>query len=718
VAGTDVKLKATLGAKIVDLINALEMVVGQWSPGLKKNPLGGVATYEGLKALVEKKGGKSAYKRKYDKAYKDLKEQYENSDRTIEFHVETEIYKIWQQQREERLGEGETDEDIGEYPPEHMEDEDWDAASHIVLDRMAKKEAGEADDDENPEIKIANNSYVRKEGDAYVIKLHDTDIIKVLPKDFYILNNGDYFTPLTKDRIEIWTPANISAAGKGKWKIGDTDYYNGILINKKGKPVPSATLARQALNSPEIALRYLDNPKANKKKVGEIALKYVDNDNIVNKAIKHLDSVKDKDLLLEIAKGASNYIIEKIISDYDDQALYELAIDTESGNTLPAAINKIEDADLLYKLASDKDYEWSVNAITRLAFNDENDLLYKVYKTYSGDTEDDNDARFFIAEKITDNDILYEIYKSGKVSDDSNIEILKKIEDAEILKKIHDDSDDKTFKAEILDEIYDVKILFKMLMENEYPEDLVEDALERNRRNINSNSMAAEIENLYYKLKKDGNKARLYLISKIKDPNTLVDILTSDDEPNDFKKKIRIPNHLFPDVYDKIKDEEIKLHLLEGTVLDTDLTEIALDPKESRKVRRKALLQIDTEGAVTRIVEELEEADEAGLLVLIGNRFRADGIKKKNAIKILDVLKEKDPNNDDVHGLAEIVSQELPRRFVPDWIETGDRPASYDEATQSDEDGEGEVPFEETAERVPAHKVQLLRLLLTYAKPA
>lgn len=86
--------------------------------------------------------------------------------------------------------------------------------------------------------KLSNNTYLRKEGNVFIVKLHNTDIFKVFEDNTYELNTGGWQTVTTKSRLNEFTPARIHQC-KGIWYIGSDKipFYDGIRINSSGEPV-------------------------------------------------------------------------------------------------------------------------------------------------------------------------------------------------------------------------------------------------------------------------------------------------------------------------------------------------------------------------------------------------------------------------------------------------------------------------------------------------
>ncbi len=84
--------------------------------------------------------------------------------------------------------------------------------------------------------KLANNTYLRKENEHFVVRLHETDIIAIGSDDSSILHNGGYFTKTTKERINDFSSAYI-VQEKGIWYVRGIPFYDGMVIDKNGNPV-------------------------------------------------------------------------------------------------------------------------------------------------------------------------------------------------------------------------------------------------------------------------------------------------------------------------------------------------------------------------------------------------------------------------------------------------------------------------------------------------
>lgn len=86
--------------------------------------------------------------------------------------------------------------------------------------------------------KLANNTYLRKEENCFVVKLHNTDIIKIYLGNIYELNTNGWQAATTKARLNEFTPARIYQK-RGIWYLGKEDipFFDSIVVNSQGEPV-------------------------------------------------------------------------------------------------------------------------------------------------------------------------------------------------------------------------------------------------------------------------------------------------------------------------------------------------------------------------------------------------------------------------------------------------------------------------------------------------
>lgn len=82
-----------------------------------------------------------------------------------------------------------------------------------------------------------NNTTARLEGGGIAIRLHNTDVVTLLPNGNAVLNSGGWLTVTTKQRINTYSRAGISQKA-GIWYMQDGSlFYDGIIIDRNGKPL-------------------------------------------------------------------------------------------------------------------------------------------------------------------------------------------------------------------------------------------------------------------------------------------------------------------------------------------------------------------------------------------------------------------------------------------------------------------------------------------------
>lgn len=705
------------------LISALNRVLS-FSPGLKKNPFDGYATYKKAADLYNKKLGKQDAKSLYRKAYKEVREQYEDDDKVLNHYIEEELYKFYLDRKKEAEEAGEEFDE--EYDPQMHDQIEIEAAEKIVLKRYAKERAKEMAEEgvADKEFKIAHNSYLRKEGDRYIIKLHDTDIIEILPGDYYVLNNGDYFTMLTKDRIETWVPVSLPAAGKGKWKISPkykwdeaVEYYNDIVVNKKGKPISPASLSKKAMESPEWADRYMKTGKASPKKLYEIATKHPD----VGTRYRAVEFLDNQKLLEKIAR---------------DESLDDLR---------NAAVRKIKNSKVLFDLVSNEDLDagFRIEAIDQLS---DIKLLDKIYKAFP-DSIYETRALMRLGKLEKGSEYLYKYFKDTKDDDkdeelDTKAFILKHIANEDVIKKMADEGllDELDTEGYLRDVFYDrykynldlsSELAFHLFKRSKY--DFFKVYLLHNQINIdeleaddvfeliNYTESVADIlnridnEDLLLKVleKTKDLKIKYYAALRMSRENLLEAMKKTDF--TDGQLKVLAPKvkgvHLY-NLFDHYKDiNKKKILLQEGSWQDKDLISIVVDKTVPMKLRKMAVQGVDDIGGI------LQDTNEPEIIMSLAKSSYVEDYSLKDLTELMARLGKLDLNDDDVMSAIDNVAQHLPSRRLPDWYED-ERPRSYDEDISLSEEDEEDQPHERTEEKVPAHKQQLLRLLLTISKPA
>lgn len=91
--------------------------------------------------------------------------------------------------------------------------------------------------------KLAADTWLQKRGNAFFVRLYQTDIVIIRPDGSYRLNSGGYRTITTKKRMSDIIPKQISQSS-GVWYVGSNLYEDGMLIDARGKPTSQSTLER------------------------------------------------------------------------------------------------------------------------------------------------------------------------------------------------------------------------------------------------------------------------------------------------------------------------------------------------------------------------------------------------------------------------------------------------------------------------------------------
>jgi len=98
--------------------------------------------------------------------------------------------------------------------------------------------------------KLASNTYLTKKDDAFVIRLHNTDIVKIKEESnqtFFTVNTDGWMTSTTKERINSFTPLRIFQK-RGVWYAYQqvdgreevVTFFDGITLDQSGRVVNSA----------------------------------------------------------------------------------------------------------------------------------------------------------------------------------------------------------------------------------------------------------------------------------------------------------------------------------------------------------------------------------------------------------------------------------------------------------------------------------------------
>jgi len=84
--------------------------------------------------------------------------------------------------------------------------------------------------------KLENNTYLYHDGEAFHVRVHQTDVVSILPENTWVLRTGGWYTKLTSERINTYAPVQIWKH-RGDWfyTIGGAtfEFKNGVRISKE-----------------------------------------------------------------------------------------------------------------------------------------------------------------------------------------------------------------------------------------------------------------------------------------------------------------------------------------------------------------------------------------------------------------------------------------------------------------------------------------------------
>lgn len=85
--------------------------------------------------------------------------------------------------------------------------------------------------------KIANNTYLEQIDEVYVVRLYDTDIIKIYPDNTQVLFSGGFRTVTTKNRINEFSFTRVHQ-DKKVWHFRSGErFFEGARISESGKVI-------------------------------------------------------------------------------------------------------------------------------------------------------------------------------------------------------------------------------------------------------------------------------------------------------------------------------------------------------------------------------------------------------------------------------------------------------------------------------------------------
>lgn len=85
--------------------------------------------------------------------------------------------------------------------------------------------------------KIDNNTYLEQIDEVFVVRFHNTDIIKIYPDNTQVIFTGGYRTMTTKNRISEYSFTGVYQH-KHVWYLRNGDkFYDGVRIDSDGEVV-------------------------------------------------------------------------------------------------------------------------------------------------------------------------------------------------------------------------------------------------------------------------------------------------------------------------------------------------------------------------------------------------------------------------------------------------------------------------------------------------
>jgi len=97
--------------------------------------------------------------------------------------------------------------------------------------------------------KLANNTRLQKRGNAFAVRLHETDVVMIRPDGTYRVNTGGWRTITTKDRINRFIPGCGIHQDQSVWYFGNIMFQDGMLINPDGNVVGDDHVPATALKN-------------------------------------------------------------------------------------------------------------------------------------------------------------------------------------------------------------------------------------------------------------------------------------------------------------------------------------------------------------------------------------------------------------------------------------------------------------------------------------
>lgn len=88
---------------------------------------------------------------------------------------------------------------------------------------------------------LQNNTRLLKQGGCFAVRLHNTDVVTIRPDNTFTLNSGGWRTPTTKERINTYSPAQVTQKN-GLWYVARYSdlthlFEDGMKVDHNGYPM-------------------------------------------------------------------------------------------------------------------------------------------------------------------------------------------------------------------------------------------------------------------------------------------------------------------------------------------------------------------------------------------------------------------------------------------------------------------------------------------------
>lgn len=85
--------------------------------------------------------------------------------------------------------------------------------------------------------KIDNNTYLEQVDEVFIVRLYNTDIIKIYPDNTQVLRTGRYKTVTTKNRLSEYSFTRVNQ-DKHVWYLRNgAEFTEGVRVNANGEVV-------------------------------------------------------------------------------------------------------------------------------------------------------------------------------------------------------------------------------------------------------------------------------------------------------------------------------------------------------------------------------------------------------------------------------------------------------------------------------------------------